>query len=113
MTRASLSLDLADARRIIAAGELKAIEMGIPYNIAVTDAGGGLVAHTRMDDQARWRGYRRCRREWRKCRPRHRGRACGRLGLYWTMRVALLPGMTRVSQRLPAGACRASPPFIP
>jgi len=42
-------LDLADARRIIAAGELKAIEMGIPYNIAVTDAGGGLVAHARMD----------------------------------------------------------------
>ena len=38
MTKASLSLDLADARRIIAAGELKAIEMGIPYNIAVTDA---------------------------------------------------------------------------
>ena len=49
MTRPALSLDLADARRIIAAGELKAIEMGIPYNIAITDAGGGLVAHARMD----------------------------------------------------------------
>jgi uncharacterized protein GlcG (DUF336 family) len=49
MTRAALSLDLADARRIIAAGERAAKEMGIPYNIAVADAGGGLVAHVRMD----------------------------------------------------------------
>jgi uncharacterized protein GlcG (DUF336 family) len=49
MFRAISSLDLADARRIIAAGERKAIEMGIPYNIAVVDAGGGLVAHVRMD----------------------------------------------------------------
>jgi uncharacterized protein GlcG (DUF336 family) len=49
MTRQAVSLDLADARRIIAAGERKAIEMGIPYNIAVADAGGGLVAHVRMD----------------------------------------------------------------
>jgi uncharacterized protein GlcG (DUF336 family) len=49
MTRQASSLDLADARRIIAAGERKAIEIGIPYNIAVADAGGGLVAHVRMD----------------------------------------------------------------
>jgi uncharacterized protein GlcG (DUF336 family) len=49
MTRPALSLDLADARRIIAAGERKAIELGIPYNIAVADASGGLVAHVRMD----------------------------------------------------------------
>jgi uncharacterized protein GlcG (DUF336 family) len=49
MTKAAVSLDLADARRIIAAGERKAIEMGIPYNIAVADAGGGLLAHIRMD----------------------------------------------------------------
>jgi uncharacterized protein GlcG (DUF336 family) len=49
MARAALSLDLADARRIIAAGERRAIDIGIPYNIAVTDAGGGLVAHVRMD----------------------------------------------------------------
>jgi uncharacterized protein GlcG (DUF336 family) len=42
MTRDALSLDLADARRIIAAGERKAIELGIPYNIAVADSGGGL-----------------------------------------------------------------------
>jgi uncharacterized protein GlcG (DUF336 family) len=49
MTRSASSLDLADARRIIAAGERKAVEMGIPYNIAVTDSGGGLIAHVRMD----------------------------------------------------------------
>jgi uncharacterized protein GlcG (DUF336 family) len=49
MTRPALSLDLADARLIIAAGERKASELGIPYNIAVADAGGGLVAHVRMD----------------------------------------------------------------
>jgi uncharacterized protein GlcG (DUF336 family) len=49
MTRPGLSLDLADARRIIAAGERKATELGIPYNIAVADAGGGPVAHVRMD----------------------------------------------------------------
>jgi uncharacterized protein GlcG (DUF336 family) len=49
MTRSVASLDLADARRIIAAGERKALEMRIPYNIAVADAGGALVAHVRMD----------------------------------------------------------------
>ena len=49
MTRPTQSLDLADARRIIAAGERKAVEMGIPYNIAVADAGGDLIAHVRMD----------------------------------------------------------------
>src|SRR6202050_5030738 len=49
MSRPALSLDLADARQIIAAGERKATELGIPYNIAVADAGGGLVAHIRMD----------------------------------------------------------------
>jgi uncharacterized protein GlcG (DUF336 family) len=49
MSRPALSLDLADARRMIAAGERKAIEIGVPYNIAVADAGGSLVAHVRMD----------------------------------------------------------------
>jgi uncharacterized protein GlcG (DUF336 family) len=49
MTRAAVSLSLEDARKIIAAGERKAIEIGIPYNIAVADAGGGLVSHVRMD----------------------------------------------------------------
>jgi uncharacterized protein GlcG (DUF336 family) len=49
MSQSLVSLDLADARRIIAAGEQKAKEMGIPYNLAVVDAGGNLVAHARMD----------------------------------------------------------------
>lgn len=49
MPRQVMSLTLEDARRAIAAGERKATEMNIPYNIAVVDAGGGLVAHARMD----------------------------------------------------------------
>lgn len=49
MPRQVPSLTLAEARGIIAAGEKKAEELGIPYNIAVVDAGGGLVAHARMD----------------------------------------------------------------
>jgi uncharacterized protein GlcG (DUF336 family) len=49
MTRAAVSVNLDDAKKIIAAGERKAMEIGIPYNIAVADAGGGLVAHVRMD----------------------------------------------------------------
>ena len=42
-------LTLSDARKIIAAAEQKAIELGQPQNIAVVDAGGNLVAHARMD----------------------------------------------------------------
>jgi uncharacterized protein GlcG (DUF336 family) len=43
-------ITLEDARRIIAAGEKKANEIGQPMNIAVVDAGGNLVAHVRMDN---------------------------------------------------------------
>ena len=39
---------LEDARRVIAAAEKKADEIGQPMNIAVADAGGHLVAHVRM-----------------------------------------------------------------
>jgi uncharacterized protein GlcG (DUF336 family) len=49
MPRQIPSLTLAEARNLIAAGEKKATELGIPYNIAVVDAGGGLIAHARMD----------------------------------------------------------------
>ena len=42
-------INLEDARRIIAAAEKKAEEIGQPMNIAVADAGGNLVAHVRMD----------------------------------------------------------------
>ncbi len=41
---------LEDARRIIAAAEKKAVEIGQPMNIAVADAGGNLVSHVRMDN---------------------------------------------------------------
>jgi uncharacterized protein GlcG (DUF336 family) len=40
---------LADARKVMAAAESKAAEIGQPMNIAVADAGGNLVAHVRMD----------------------------------------------------------------
>jgi uncharacterized protein GlcG (DUF336 family) len=42
-------ITLQDARRVIAAAEKKAEEIGQPMNIAVVDAGGNLVAHVRMD----------------------------------------------------------------
>ena len=40
---------LKDARRVIAAAEVKAAEIGQPMNIAVVDGGGNLVSHVRMD----------------------------------------------------------------
>ena len=43
------TVSLEDARRVIAAGEESAREIGQPQNIAVVDAGGNLVAHIRMD----------------------------------------------------------------
>ena len=42
------SLDLADARRILAAASKKAEEIGQPMNIAVVCAGGYLLAFERM-----------------------------------------------------------------
>lgn len=42
-------MTLADARRVIAAAEKKAAEIGQPMNIAVVDEGGNLVSHVRMD----------------------------------------------------------------
>ncbi|WP_105566209.1 GlcG/HbpS family heme-binding protein [Microbacterium halophytorum] len=44
-----MSVNLEDARRVIAAGEARADEIGQPMNIAVVDAGGNLVAHVRQD----------------------------------------------------------------
>jgi uncharacterized protein GlcG (DUF336 family) len=49
MPRQISSLSLAEARRLVAAGEKKAQQLGIPYNIAVVDAGGDLITHVRMD----------------------------------------------------------------
>src|SRR6201982_2938601 len=41
---------LEAARRVIAAAEKKAAEIGQPMNIAVADGGGNLVAHVRMNN---------------------------------------------------------------
>jgi len=38
MPRSIQTLTLADARQIIAAGEAKAEQIGVPYNLAVVDA---------------------------------------------------------------------------
>ena len=43
------TLLLQDAKRMLAAGEAKADQIGIPYNIAVVDAGGYLLAFSRQD----------------------------------------------------------------
>jgi uncharacterized protein GlcG (DUF336 family) len=43
-------ITLKDAKEIIAAAEVKAIEIGQPMNIAVADAGGNLTSHVRMDN---------------------------------------------------------------
>ena len=42
-------VSLRDARKVMAAAENKAAEIGQPMNIAVVDQGGNLVAHIRMD----------------------------------------------------------------
>lgn len=49
MPRTLDTLTLADAKQMLEAGEAKATILGIPYNIAVVDAGGALVAFTRQD----------------------------------------------------------------
>jgi uncharacterized protein GlcG (DUF336 family) len=41
-------IQLADARRIIAAAEKKAEQIGQPMNVAIVDGGGNLVAFERM-----------------------------------------------------------------
>src|ERR1044071_5676458 len=42
-------VNLNDAKRVIAAAEKRAAEIGQPMNIAVVDGGGNLVSHIRMD----------------------------------------------------------------
>jgi uncharacterized protein GlcG (DUF336 family) len=49
MPRSYLTLDLADARRMLAAAERAAEAVGIAYCIAVTDAGGDLLTFVRQD----------------------------------------------------------------
>jgi uncharacterized protein GlcG (DUF336 family) len=45
-----MSIGLREARRIIAAAEKKAEELGQPMNVAVVDEGGNLVAFERMEN---------------------------------------------------------------
>jgi uncharacterized protein GlcG (DUF336 family) len=42
-------ITLNDTRRIIAAAEKKAMEIGQPMNIAVVDEGANLILRVRMD----------------------------------------------------------------
>lgn len=43
------SISLEDARRVVAAAEARAAEIGCPMDIAVVDGGGNLKAFARMD----------------------------------------------------------------
>jgi uncharacterized protein GlcG (DUF336 family) len=47
-------LSLSEATRVLAAAEDKAVSIGRPMNLCVTDEGGHLLAHIRMDGA--WRG---------------------------------------------------------
>lgn len=49
MPRSLVSLTLADAKLMLKAAEAKAASLGIPYNVAVVDTGGALIAFTRQD----------------------------------------------------------------
>jgi uncharacterized protein GlcG (DUF336 family) len=49
MPRQFQTVTLADAKRMLLAAEAKAASLGIPYNIAIVDAGGHLVAFVRQD----------------------------------------------------------------
>ena len=46
-------ITIEEARRVIAAGEARAREIGVPANIAVLDAGAHIKAFARM--AARWK----------------------------------------------------------
>lgn len=45
----AIGISLEEARKIIHAGQEKALELGVPMNIAVVDAGANLVAFERTD----------------------------------------------------------------
>jgi len=49
MPRAVHTLTLDEAKRMIVAAEAKAASFGIPYNIAIVDTGGHLLAFVRQD----------------------------------------------------------------
>jgi uncharacterized protein GlcG (DUF336 family) len=43
-------ITLDEAQTVIAAARAKAVEIGVPMNIAIVDAGGNLTAFVRMDN---------------------------------------------------------------
>lgn len=49
MPRSYETITLQDAKRMLAAAEAKAESVGVPYNIAIVDAGGHLLAFLRQD----------------------------------------------------------------
>lgn len=49
MPRTYDTITLEEAKRMLSAAEAKAASLGIPYNIAVVDAGGHLVAFLRQE----------------------------------------------------------------
>jgi len=49
LPRTYSSLTLEDAKQMLSAAEAKAASLGIPYCVAVVDAGGHLVAFVRQD----------------------------------------------------------------
>ena len=49
MPRTYDTITLEDAKRMLSAAEAKAASLGIPYNIAVVDAGGHLVVFLRQE----------------------------------------------------------------
>src|SRR5215472_5771559 len=49
MPRLIATLTLDEAKRALAAGEKKAANIGIAYNVASVDAGGNLLAFVRKD----------------------------------------------------------------
>lgn len=49
MPRSHESLTLDDAKQMLAVAESKAASFGVPYNIAVVDDGGHLLAFSRQD----------------------------------------------------------------
>ena len=50
MPRTYNTITLEDAKHMLSAAEAKAANLGIPYNIAIVDAGGHLVVFVRQDD---------------------------------------------------------------
>ncbi|CAD6534054.1 hypothetical protein LMG27952_02872 [Paraburkholderia hiiakae] len=49
MPRIWESLTLEDAKKMVCAAQARATSLGVPYNVAVVDAGGHLIAFVRQD----------------------------------------------------------------